>query len=96
MTTTIRIDLDDAHYRRLHAMAGRRQRQPDDLVREIILKLIEVDFPGKINPVLRAINSPEARCHHCGKALPPTATRRRKYCGAKCRVAGNRAAIAKL
>jgi hypothetical protein len=95
MTTTIHIDLDEPKYRRLHAIAGRRQRQPDDLVREMIVKLIEADLPGRINPVLRAINPSARLCHYCGTALPPTATRRRKYCGAKCRVAGNRAAASK-
>jgi hypothetical protein len=86
------IDLDDAQYRRLRAIAGRRGQQPVDLAREIVEKLLQADVPGKINPVIQAIDGRAWHCAYCGRALPSNATRRRKYCGAKCRVAWNRAA----
>ena len=92
MTPPMVIDLDDAQYRRLRAVAGRRGQQPDDLAREIIEKLLQADVPGKINPVLQAIDRRARKCAYCGRDLPRNATRRRKYCGAKCRVAWNRAA----
>ena len=92
MTPRIVIDLDDARYRRLRAVAGRRGQQPGDLAHEIIEKLLHADVPGKINPVLRAIDPRARHCAYCGRDLPSNATRRRKYCGAKCRVAWNRAA----
>jgi len=88
------IDLDEAQYRRLLAVAGRRGQQPDDLAHEIIEKLLQADAPGKVNPVLRAIDQHTRRCAHCDRDLPRDATRRRKYCGAKCRVAWHRAAAA--
>jgi hypothetical protein len=91
MTPIIIIELDDAQHRRLHSLAGRRGQQPEDLAREILEKLIHADTPGKINPVLRAIEPRARRCAYCGRDLPPKATRRRKYCGAKCRVAASRA-----
>jgi hypothetical protein len=99
VTSTLRISLEEGQYRRLHAVAGRRQLQPEALVRELIATLIDADVPGKINPVLRAIDPPPTgptvrHCHWCGKTLPLTSTRRRKYCGASCRVAGNRANVA--
>ena len=65
-------------------------QQPDDLAREIVEKLLQADVPGKINPVLRAIDRRERHCAYCGRDLPHNATSRRKYCGAKCRVAWNR------
>jgi hypothetical protein len=88
------IDLDDAQYRRLRAVAGRRGQQPGDLAREIVEKLLQADVPGKINPVLQAIDPRARHCAYCGKDLPRNATRRRKYCAAKCRVAWNRAGAA--
>ena len=92
MTRPIVIDLDDAQYRRLHSVAGQRGQQPVDLAREIVENLLQADVPGKINPVLRAIDRRSPDCAYCGRDLPRNATRRRKYCGARCSVAWNRAA----
>jgi hypothetical protein len=74
------------------AAAGRRGQQPVALARDIVEKLLQADVPGKINPVLQAIDRRARHCAYCGKDLPRNATRRRKYCGAKCRVAWNRPA----
>jgi hypothetical protein len=92
---SIRFELDAAEYRRLLAIAGRRGLQPEGLIRNLIERLLLADRPGKVNPVLRAIDPPPLgppvrHCRYCGKALPPAATVRRKYCRPACRVAGNR------
>jgi len=92
MTSSITVAIEDAQYRKLHAIAGRRGVQPDHLVHELIEKLLEADVPGRINPFLRAMDPAARQCHQCGTDLPKAATRRRRYCGAKCRVTANRAA----
>jgi hypothetical protein len=94
MTAWVRVTIEDAQHKRLHNIAGRRGVQPDHLVHELIEELLKADVPGRINPLLRAIDPAARRCLHCGKDLPKAATRRRKYCGARCRVAANRAAEA--
>ena len=52
------------------AAAGRRGRQPVALAREIVEKLLQADVPGKINPVLQAIDRRARHSMYCGKDLP--------------------------
>ena len=93
--TSITIVLDEDQHRRWRAIAGRRSTTGEELTHELIVRAIESDKPGKINPVLRVLERtpsgrPQRFCEYCGDPVSPGATTRRKYCTAKCRVAANR------
>jgi hypothetical protein len=89
----IKIVLEEAQYRRLVALAGRRQKSVDQWVSEIVERVIAAEQPGKINaelnalerPILR-VDPPQRPCKFCGQPLDRQATTRRAYCSDVCRV----------
>lgn len=97
MSEPMTIVLDDEQHRRWLAIAGRRSAAPEALARDLIVRAIESDKPGKVNPVLRALDltptgRPQRFCDQCGDPLPQGSTKRRRFCAARCRVAASREA----